>query len=130
MRPYVVSTARSSSTTRIENFLSAAIFFWFIPLVQRGTTTKLLPHCRQFDLEDRSLPDLATHRNLSAVVANDSANDPQAETGSFLAFGGHKRLEDTFLQVLRDSRTGIRDKNTNISERELFTGAHMTRAYL
>src|SRR5581483_9127607 len=89
---------------------------------------KLLPYRRQLDLEDCSLSYLTPHRDLSAVIADDAAHDPQTEAGAFLAFGRDKRFEDALLQISRNSRTGISHQNANAAEGEFLAGVHMARA--
>src|SRR5215469_11097227 len=102
---YVNSTEASSSTTRMDGFLWAALALCVgnpFPSTLRFPHPALAHH-RQIDLEYRSLPHLAAHSHTPPVVIHDALHDPQSQPGTFFPFGGDEGFEHVLYDLRRDA---------------------------
>src|SRR3954452_3503263 len=58
--------------------------------------------------------DGAAHADTPAILSRKLLNDPEAQTGARLAFGGDERLKDGGQQLRVDPRSSVRHGDTDL----------------
>ncbi len=56
----------------------------------------------------------AFHFDLASQLVDDAFNDPQADAGALIAFGGEKRLEDGLQIFLRNAAARVANSHHNL----------------
>src|SRR6266404_8028388 len=68
---------------------------------------------REYDFENCTFSFTAAYLNPSAVVFNDSLDNPQSQTSPLLAFRSYEGLEHGAPNLLRNAGTSIGDENAD-----------------
>src|SRR5258708_19461584 len=66
---------------------------------------------REYDFENCTFSFTAAYLNPSAVVFNDSLDNPQSQTSPLLAFRSYKGLDHAAPTLLRNPRPSLPDEN-------------------
>ena len=74
---------------------------------------------RNLDLEYRPLGLTAAHRDLAAMIVNDTLDNPQAQASALLPLGRDKRFKDRAQHLFRNAATRVSNRDTNPAMRTL-----------